>query len=111
MTKKKLAMKIARKIRGIFGFHFIESQNIAKAMVNDFCHPEKFLTASEEKLIIVLHQLMEMEYDNSIALSIRGAIDVDIIKSECNSDRSGYITTLLLLNRKNNTVTDVTVEI
>lgn len=111
MTKKKLAMKIAKRLRSYFDFSFIESQSTAKAMVNDFCSPEKFLTCSEEHLIIVLHQLMEIEYDKSIALSISGAIDATIVESKCNSDRSGYITTFRLSNRKSNTVTDVTVEL
>ena len=111
MTQKKLAMKIAKRLRDYFDFSFIESQSIAKAMVNDFCHPEKFLTASEEHIIIVLHQLMGMEYDKSIALSIGSAIDVNTIESKCNSDRTGYITTFKLCNKKSNTVTDVTVEL
>lgn len=111
MTKKRLAIKIARKIRNIFDFHFIESQKIARAMVNDFCNPEKFLTCSEEHLMIVLHQLMGIEYDKDIALSISGAIDSNIIESKCNSDMSGYITTFRLNNKKSSTVTDVTVEL
>lgn len=49
MTKKKLAMKIAKRLRSYFDFSFIESQSTAKAMVNDFCSPEKFLTCSEEQ--------------------------------------------------------------
>lgn len=104
-------MKIAKRLRNIFDFRFIESQKIARAMVNDFCNPEKFLTCSEEHIIIVLHQLMEIEYDNSIALSISGAVDSIILESKSSSDMSGYITTFKLSNRKSGTVTDVTVEL
>ena len=110
MTHKKLIVKIAKVLRKYFNISFIDSLNISKAIVRDFCNHYTFLNKDEESIMIALHQLLTIEYDKQFIYAIDSAIDVAIIHSERSEETCGYLITYRLLNNKTNKTTDVTIE-
>lgn len=108
MTHKKVANKLPRVLRKVFGFTFIESHKIAKAMTVIFYDPENYLTADEENLMDALYQLAVMHADATYAYAITGTISSEVVDSEwCEWDEE-WIYHIRLTNRNTGTSTVVT---
>lgn len=108
MTHKKVANKLSRILRTVFGFTFVESHQIAKAAVSNSCDPEGLLTKDETFLMGTLYQLTINNYDASYIYAITGTISSEVIDSKwCEWDEE-WMYHIRLVNNNTGTSTVVT---
>lgn len=83
MTRKKIKNKLAKVLRKYFNFTFVESQVIAKAMVDNFNDPSEVLLADENKLMVELFYLaFFVGWDPNIMMILNRAIYYYSLKSK-----------------------------
>lgn len=83
MTNKKIKNKIAKVLRKNFNMSFIDSQVIAKAIVDNYNDPRKVLTEDENKLMRELFYLaFFVGWDPKIMRILNGAIDYYSLKAK-----------------------------
>ena len=83
MTRKKIKNKIAKVLRNYFNISFIDSQVIAKAIIDNYDEPSKVLIANESRLMLDLFYLaFFVGWDPKIMRILNGAIDYYSLKAK-----------------------------